>query len=464
MSGLHRAFDQIAADVPIYGDLERALEQADRDRRRRYGLVGALAAAAAVVVLIAGVLLATRDDDGAPSPAPSPTPRPTPVATDGSIYFAADSGAGETLTDPLDFGKVETHPQQMDIYLSRQGQPARRIIATRAHERCPAVSPDGDRLAYFQGTTIVIARLDADGDPGSPEMRVDLKARNLYAPDIYQPRMVAGATCPQWSPDGRRLGYQVTLGDPDTPVSDSLTAEVHAVSSDGKDRVLTSFDTPPWQAQPDFAWSPDGEEVAYTTVDGVWRARLDGDAPKLVWRAPGGDHTQVQAIDYDRPISLAWSSQDELAFTVRGFNPTDPNDPMSGGSETWTVHVINARSGRTMLEADAGSALEGGAGEGWSPDGSLLVFTGPDGRILLHDRTTGTTDPVHSPLEAGDGVRLEAPTWSPNGQQLLARVRDDARGFALVSAAVDGSSSEVRTPWTWSLDWASLDDVDWSWR
>ena len=54
MSGLHEAFDEIVADVPVYGDLDRAIEQADRERRRRYGVVAGLVAAAAVVAVIVG--------------------------------------------------------------------------------------------------------------------------------------------------------------------------------------------------------------------------------------------------------------------------------------------------------------------------------------------------------------------------------------------------------------------------
>ena len=55
MSGLHEAFDEIVADVPVYGDLDRAIEQADRERRHRYGVVAGLAAAAAVIAVIVGV-------------------------------------------------------------------------------------------------------------------------------------------------------------------------------------------------------------------------------------------------------------------------------------------------------------------------------------------------------------------------------------------------------------------------
>jgi hypothetical protein len=78
MNGLHEAFDELVADVPVYGDLDRAIEQAEHERRHRYGMVAGLAAAAAVVAVIVGVLVVTRADDAAPEPAvPSPTPTST---------------------------------------------------------------------------------------------------------------------------------------------------------------------------------------------------------------------------------------------------------------------------------------------------------------------------------------------------------------------------------------------------
>ncbi|HSV39352.1 MAG TPA: hypothetical protein VLI04_11390 [Nocardioidaceae bacterium] len=441
-----------------------AVTAGGRPTRRRKLVAGLAVAAAAAAVAVVLVVPSLIDDDGAPSPAPSPTPSLTPLAADGSIYFAADGGAGAALTDPLDYVEVELNPHPMDIYLSRHGQPVRRIIATGAHERCPVVSPDGARLAYLAGPSIVIVPLDADGNPGAAEVRVDLKPQALY-----RPSNTAGPACPQWSPDGRRLGYLVVGYDSDGVVEsiyDPLTAEVHAVTLDGKDSVLVAFDRMSWNL-PTFAWSPDSDEVAYTTTDAtspyapsVWRARLDG-VPELVWRTPEG-HLGPQGESRDGPISLTWSSRDELAFTLDTFLPTEPNNPMSGGSEQLTVMVIDPRSGEVRLETAAGYALEGGAGERWSPDGSLLVFAGPDGRILLNDRATGSTVRLRLPFEGTDGGY--APTWSPDGQELLARVRSDDRGFALASFAIDGSSSEVRTPWTWALDWTSLDDVDWGGR
>lgn len=77
MSGLRDAFDELVADVPVFGDLDRAIEQAERERRHRTGVVAGLVAAAAVVVLIVGVLALDRDGDDPQRPVGPSTPTPT---------------------------------------------------------------------------------------------------------------------------------------------------------------------------------------------------------------------------------------------------------------------------------------------------------------------------------------------------------------------------------------------------
>lgn len=74
MSGLREAFHEVAADVPVYGDLARAIEQADRERSSRFGVVAALAAAAVVVAVLVGVLAVGRDANDSLQPVgPPPT-------------------------------------------------------------------------------------------------------------------------------------------------------------------------------------------------------------------------------------------------------------------------------------------------------------------------------------------------------------------------------------------------------
>ena len=235
-------------------------------------------------------------------------------AADGSIYFAADTRGGDTLADPVSFIQAEFHSTPSDIYLSRRGDPVRRVVASDGKDRCPRVSPDGDHLAYLQDSTLVVAQLDAAGDPGAPRVRTHLPA--------------SPSECPQWSPDGDSVGYVAFVGD--APLYTARPAEVHAVTLDGHDRVVASFEAQTWH-EPAFAWSPDGKEVAYTTERGIWRARLGGEAEHL-WRPAAGDPSQELPMVYDRPTSLAWSRRGEIAFTVYASEPAEPERPLRAGS------------------------------------------------------------------------------------------------------------------------------------
>lgn len=108
MSGLREALDQIVADVPVYGDLDRAIDQAQRERRHRYGVVG-LAAAAAVLAALAGIVAVSGRTDAAPPISPSPTPvapSPTPTRSQSPLTWAdtpvaAADGYGWVVPDPL---------------------------------------------------------------------------------------------------------------------------------------------------------------------------------------------------------------------------------------------------------------------------------------------------------------------------------------------------------------------------
>lgn len=399
--------------------------------------------------LDAGTSRAPSNAASAPASSPSTPGRsrtPALPDADGSIYLAADPRGGDALTDPLSARQAELHPEPSDIYLSRRGEPVRRVVSTDGADRCPRVSPDGDRLAYLQDASLVVAPLDAAGRPAAPRVRT------------RPPASPSG--CPEWSPDGRSVGYVAVLGDPNTPLYTARPAEVHAVARGGRDRVVASFEVQAWH-QPAFAWSPRGNAVAYTTEAGIWRAPLGGQ-PELLWRPDAGDPSQELPMAYDRPTSLSWSPGGTIAFTVYASEPDEPGNAYGRGSATWTVRVIDPGSRRVERVGAIAGTDEGGGVPAWSPDGDRLAFRGPDGAIRLHDRISGSTTRVTPP--GGRRVGYGDVAWSPEGDQLMTFTRTPARGYALVSIAVDGSATERRTPRTWALDWIGLDDVDWSGR
>ena len=135
-------------------------------------------------------------------------------------------------------------------------------------------------------------------------------------------------------------------------------------------------------------------------------------------------------------------------------------DPYGTGTACWTVHVIHPESSRVELIGAVAGNYDGDGTPAWSPDGERLAFRGRDGEIRVHDRTSGSTTRVTPRI--GRRVDYGDVVWSPDGDQLLAITKTDATGYALLSVPINGSETELRTPWTWALDWIGLDDVDWS--
>lgn len=169
MSGLREGFDEIVADVRSYGDLDRAIERAGHERRRRLNLVAGIAAAAAVLVAIAGTLVITQGDDArtpqpispvTPTPNPSATQWPGPVRPGASLPTVPDTQLGPSSNpwrgwaDPRD-----TSVGQIDIRLlagwGLQLHQAEQLEAwldaqDRVVEYGLVVDTDGDRVADCQ--------------------------------------------------------------------------------------------------------------------------------------------------------------------------------------------------------------------------------------------------------------------------------------------------------------------------
>jgi hypothetical protein len=173
MSGLHDAFDEIVADVPVYGDLDRAIERAHREQRRRNGAIAGLATAAVVAVIVS--LLAINNAgsrsqqpiDPATTPPPTPTERtstaawepPEPLRPAASLVVQHDEdnfGNALDWRDPRDAAVAEADIVSVGEAFNMGGGSSWRFqLAART-----PLHPAGRVIAY--GVVV-----DRDGDHGA---------------------------------------------------------------------------------------------------------------------------------------------------------------------------------------------------------------------------------------------------------------------------------------------------------
>lgn len=170
MSGLREALADLASDVPVYGDLDRAIERADRQRRRRYGAIAGLTAAAAVVAVMVGVLAESGDGSSSPEPV-SPVTTPTPPSAYASTPlrpWAQDQWEGALREGQASLPVIplaEGRPDAADAGVA--GVDIRRVTATRRPEwrleldgPPPLASTLDPRQRIMEQGVVV----DADGD------------------------------------------------------------------------------------------------------------------------------------------------------------------------------------------------------------------------------------------------------------------------------------------------------------
>jgi dipeptidyl aminopeptidase/acylaminoacyl peptidase len=164
---------------------------------------------------------------------------------------------------------------------------------------------------------------------------------------------------PVWSPDGKKIAFECYIHGPTESVRDSDqrqyrsdAADICVINVDGSQRVrLTSNQV----ADTDPTWSPDGTQLAYISVDGVYVMNADGtNQRKLV-------HIPLRSLSYDLPDRVVWSPSGKyLAFSAcREVQDRD-------------IYVVNVHTGE-FKNLTAGNAVLD-TGPAWMPDSRQLVF------------------------------------------------------------------------------------------
>jgi len=250
--------------------------------------------------------------------------------------------------------------------------PITRFVESPGMDRDAAWSPDGRWIAF--GST--------DEDIWIKSVETGETIQLTSGPDVD--------TYPTWSPDGKEIAFTSNRGGP---------GNVWTVpAAGGRPRQVTAAaDSVSLQSSGGtiVAWSPDGREIAFTSVKGdnadIWIIPAEGGTARQLTTSPASD------------IAPDWSPDgQQIAFT----------SARSGNRDIW---IIPAQGG-TARQLTTNQTTD--AVPRWSPDGEWIAFQS--------SRSSGIQGiwiiPVKGgrPLQATDisGGILSVPSWSPDGKKI----------------------------------------------
>ncbi len=310
------------------------------------------------------------------------------ITSPGDLSLASD---GSKIAFTLD---VNGNSQIFGLPVARRGYP-QRITASLTDCSDPQWSPDGVRLAYVQGSAIMVA--DADGSHA--RMIADHPSGNAsprWSPDgsriaFYSRRRgwesvwmvsVEGGTATQitpagldaedlaWSPDGRVIAYCSMSED------DLTTRGIYLIPSLGGPSRLISPNAA-WSGAPHF--SPDGRTVAFLSDRDGWFQTFLYDMETETTRKLTSDAIEDGGPSFysvDRRSGPVFSPDGKQLALVRH---------REGNFDIWVVGVEEGRA-RCISQQDGHYHIVG-----WLPDGEHLMVTHetiacpPDLQILSLD-------------------------------------------------------------------------------
>jgi dipeptidyl aminopeptidase/acylaminoacyl peptidase len=322
--------------------------------------------------------------------------------------------------------------------------PTVRDVARIVKVSDPHFSPDGNTLAYVE------TRANLDSDEYESEIEL-IAASGGEARPLTRRHHVAS---PRWSPSGDRLGFLA-------PDADKIM-QLYVMPMAGGDALQV---TKGKDGVDQFAWSPDGANIAYATADpkpdlkgeDKFRTafRVGNDditvneavRPEHLWlvAAQGGEPRRLTQGSWSLPSSLppgppsspiGWSRDGKSIVFVRQETPSTGDQLLS------RIQVLDVASGEIR-------SLTGAADlEGYpvvSPDGSSIAYwRNRDARpwnyqdVWLASSTGGAGRDIGATLDKN----VYLTHWSPRGDWLLVGANVDTT-VGLWRLRLDGSAAPV---------------------
>ena len=222
-------------------------------------------------------------------------------------------------------------------------------------------------------------------------------------------------TDPAWSPDGNQLVYSSDKG------GNLLQLWIRDMRT-GQSRQLTNITTQPQGA----AWSPDGKRIAFFDVDAMWRAAsisvidvASGKVTKVhnslfgpgmpTW-SPDGKRIALAMV---APYSKSFREGTNQILTISSGNGA------SNSADKWFAPVPN-------LSIDS----RGFCGPVWSPDGMKMaaIYEG----VLAVWPVAPTGEPLGPPRHITSEIAY-SPSWSGDSQHILYQTMDKLKTIDILS-------------------------------
>jgi len=237
-------------------------------------------------------------------------------------------------------------------------------------------------------------------------------------------KQIGKGTIPRWSPDGTRVAFyskeedrqQLWLYDVLAGTSIQLTNIEGGITPDPESRLLG------WIGDPfRYGWSPDGKRIVFTSRVPSKKREARSVAPSDIAGGPGSSKK-------GEPLVLTTTTPQYWTFSGLFHHSDDWVDASKNEDEELRLPArtnqlfildVPTKKVRQLTEDDAGCFTPD-----WSPDGSKIVCTSTEGRLMvgygpdtsnlyLIDVETKNT----IALTVGPGLK-RLPTWSPDGKRI----------------------------------------------
>jgi Tol biopolymer transport system component len=259
-----------------------------------------------------------------------------------------------------------------EIYVMHpDGTQLRRLTFDPGFDDSPAISPDGQRVAFLTARH--------DPQPRFPDLKYEIYVVDINGENLRRlTNTEAAETHPAWSPDSKKISF-------DADYDGDGYKEIYTINMDGSELQRVTQNP----ANDQFAdWSPDGKQIAFSSD-------RQGNWDLFVMDADGGNQRALT----DTPqweVFPAWSPDgNQIAFT--GLIPSSRNTD---------VFIINA-DGKDLRQLTDRPGFD--EDPCWSPDGTQIAYQveiGGNFEIYLMDAYGSNQHPL-SP-HAGDDLW---PSW-----------------------------------------------------